>query len=159
VAAGSTYTSIATISAGGTTTATFTSIPSTYTDLVIAIGGAYSGTTYASFTFNGDGTSSNYSYTRLLGYSGGTLSDRSSGSDGFSLGSTRGTVIANVQNYSNSTTYKTMLVRENDGASAVGAYVYLWRNTAAITSIAITPKSSGTWTSGSVLTLYGIAAA
>jgi hypothetical protein len=161
MAAGTTYTPIASVTSTGQTTVSFTSIPSTYTDLVIAISGAYSGTTYADFTFNSD-TGSNYSYTRLLAYSGGLLGDRQSGAagrDGFSLGSTSATIVANILNYSNSTTYKTMLMRENADSSGVGTYVYLWRSTSPITRIDITAKNSGTFVSDSIATIYGIAAA
>lgn len=161
MAAGVTYTPIASVTSAGQATVSFTSIPSTYTDLVITVSGAYSGTTYADFTFNSD-TASNYSYTRLLAYSGGLLSDRQTGAagrDGFSLGSTSATIVASIQNYSTTTNYKTMLMRENADSSGVGAYAYLWRSTSAITRIDITAKSSGTFVSGSIVTIYGIAAA
>jgi hypothetical protein len=75
-------------------------------------------------------------------------------------------VITNIQNYSNSTTYKTILTRTNNAAGSsaqllVGAQVALWRNTAAITSITIlgdqgTPSNLAT---GSTFTLYGLKAA
>lgn len=158
MAAGATYEPIETVSASGMTTVTFSSIASSWTDLVLVITGVYSGTTYASFKFNND-SGSNYSWTRILGLGSSVFSDRDSTSDGINLGSSRGITIFNIQNYSNTTTYKTALVRENAADSHTGAYIYLWRNTAAITSISITPKSSATWASGSTLTLYGIAAA
>jgi hypothetical protein len=159
--AGKTYEPIASVTSTGQATISFTSIPSTYTDLVLVVNGAYSGTTYGSFTFNSD-TNNNYSYTRLLAYSGGLISDYNTGAagrDGFSLDTTAGSVIATIQNYANTTTFKTMLMRENNAAAGVAAYAYLWRSTAAITSIAITAKSSGTFVSGSTAVLYGIKAA
>jgi hypothetical protein len=154
-----TYEPIATTTLStATASVTFSSISGTYTDLVVVINGLYSGTTYGKFTFNSDTTASNYSYTRMLGYSGGVLSDRSGGTDGISLGSTRGTWIAHIQNYANSTTYKTVLARENAAGTGVGAYVYLWRNTAAITSVTFTGVS-GNFDSTTTFTLYGIKAA
>ena len=155
-----TYEPIATTTLGtATATVTFSSISGTYTDLVVVINGLYSGTTYGKFTFNSDTTASNYSYTRMLGYSGGTLSDRAGGTDGISMGSTsRGTWVAHINNYSNTTTYKTVLARENQDSSGVGAYVYLWRNTAAITSVTFTGVS-GNFASTTTFTLYGIASA
>lgn len=161
MAAGNTYTPIATISAGGSSTVTFSSIPSTYTDLMLIIGGALSSQGYTDFTFNGN-TASSYSYTRMLGYSGGLLSDVQTGAAGrdvFSVGTISGSVIAHILNYKNTTTYKTMMLRENNDASGVGLYTYSWLNTSAITSISIFPKSSATWITGSTLTLYGITAA
>lgn len=161
MAAGPTYTPIATVSAGGTTTVTFSSIPSSYTDLVLIIGGAYDSQGYAYFSFNND-SGSNYSYNRMLAYSGGLLADAqtsTAGDDAFSLGTSSGTIIANIQNYSNTTAYKTMLVREGYAGVATGLYTYLWRSTSAITSMQITPQSSATWSTGTTLTLYGIAAA
>jgi hypothetical protein len=52
-----------------------------------------------------------------------------------------------------------MLMRENADSSGVGAYAYLWRSTSAIERIDITAKSSGTFVSGSIATIYGITAA
>ena len=64
-----TYVPIGTNTVSGTTTnlITFSSIPSTFTDLVLIDNGKFSASdnSYA-MTFNGD-TASNYSYTYLLG--------------------------------------------------------------------------------------------
>ena len=68
-----------------------------------------------------------------------------------------GTAIINVQNYSNSTTYKTTLSRHS--TQFAGAFVGTWRNTAAITSITIINLGAGGFASGSTFTLYGITAA
>ena len=155
-----TYEPIATTTLGtATASVTFSSISGSYTDLVIVINGLYSGTTYGRFDFNSDTTYSNYSYTRLLGFSGGTvLADRAGGTDGISLGSSRGTWIAHINNYSNSTTFKTMVAKEDTAAGGTGVYVYLWRNTAAITSLTFTGVS-GNFASTTNFTLYGIKAA
>jgi hypothetical protein len=58
-------------------------------------------------------------------------------------------------NYSNTTTFKTMLNRSNVPSTGTGATVGLWRNTAAISSLTITSES-GNLQSGSTFTLYGI---
>jgi hypothetical protein len=156
----STYTPIASVTlSSAQSSVTFSGIPQTYTDLVVVVSGYYSGTTYGSFQLNGDSNSGNYSYTRLLGYSGGVLSDRAGGSDGFSLGSTQGTCIAHIQNYSNSTTYKTVLVRENAAGTGTAAYVYLWRNTNAVNSFAVFAAGGGNFASGSTFNLYGVSTA
>ncbi len=154
-----TYEPIATTTLStATASVTFSTISGAYTDLVIVINGLYSGTTYGRFNFNSDTTYSNYSYTRLLGYSGGVLADKDGGTDGISIGSSRGTWIAHINNYSNSTTYKTMLARENPAGAVTAAYVYLWRNTAAITTVTFTGVG-GNFDSTTNLTLYGIKAA
>jgi hypothetical protein len=62
----------------------------------------------------------------------------------------------NFFNYSNTTTYKTVLTRAGRNNQATEAFVGLWRNTAAITSISLT---SQTYTTDSTFTLYGIKAA
>jgi hypothetical protein len=61
-------------------------------------------------------------------------------------------------NYSNATTYKTMLSRANNGAAGVDAIANLWRSTAAISSITV-KITGGNMKAGSTFTLYGIAAA
>ena len=63
--------------------------------------------------------------------------------------------IINIQNYSNTTTYKTALVRYNNGGVIVEGIVNLWRNTAAITQIDF-GNSSANYLAGSTFTLYGI---
>jgi hypothetical protein len=65
--------------------------------------------------------------------------------------------IINIQNYSNSTTYKTVLARSNNAATGTDATVALWRSTSAITSIDYY-LNSGSWATGSTFTLYGIKA-
>ena len=63
--------------------------------------------------------------------------------------------IIQIQNYSNSTTYKTALGRS---AQQSVATVGLWRSTSAITAVKIYP-ASGNFDTGSIFTIYGIAAA
>ena len=63
-------------------------------------------------------------------------------------------------NYSNSTTYKTVISRGGNAATWVTTNVGLWRNTAAITSVKVfASDASSNMNSGSTFTLYGIAAA
>ena len=69
-----------------------------------------------------------------------------------------GTVIAQFQNYSNTTTYKTMLSRAN-AAGYVQARVNLWRSTSAINTIKISGQSGMTFNTGCTFTLYGILSA
>jgi hypothetical protein len=113
--------------------------------------------------FNGD-TSTNYSATMLYvdtsSIGGVRVSSESSANTG-ALSDEFGITTINLNNYSNTTTYKTAFSRYNSlGASyrEIGSKLNLWRSTSAITSIVVSPSSS-TFTSGSTFTLYGIAAA
>jgi hypothetical protein len=164
----STYEPIATNTLGSaTTTVTFSSIPSTYTDLIIVVNGAAaSGGNNLGIRFNTD-SGSNYSTTRMQGNGSSATSDRVSSTFiyGNSLPTTlgNGNNIIQIQNYANTTTYKTVLTRNSNPASVVGTTVGLWRGstgsaTEAITSISLSPEFSVNWVSGSTFTLYGIKA-
>ena len=167
-----TYEPIETQTLVGTSSAvTFSSISASYTDLVVVVSvNATSGAPITRIRFNSD-TGTNYSYTALSGSGTSALSTReASATNGYicvyhtipTAANTFSTMIANIQNYSNSTTYKTCISR----AATIGAPTYngteatvsLWRNTAAITSIEIAPTSS-TFAAGSTFTLYGVKAA
>ena len=164
MAAGSTYTPLATQTLGSATASiTFSSISGAYTDLVIIFnGGITSGPDDMRLEFNANTT--NYSATLLRGDGSAVISARATGETAIPWTTYLGTggagsvAIINVQNYSNTTTYKTVLSRGNVAASYVSATVGLWRNTAAITSCKLIAGSS-TFLSGSTFTLYGIAAA
>lgn len=166
MAAGSTYTPIATTTTSGSqASVTFNSF-SGYTDLILIIAakdsnGSLDGN--ANITFNSD-TGSNYSTTYLYGtgsVAGSTRVSNANNTPALVTGSTAnnfGTTIVQIMNYSNSTTYKTVLSRGNSAESVLAARVGLWRNTAAITSLTAT-AAGGSWVNGSTFTLYGIAAA
>jgi hypothetical protein len=159
--AGSTYSTIATYTASGSPTSyTFSSIPSTYTDLVLVASGT--NTSSMLVQFNGD-TGSNYSYTYLWSQSGAASGRGSNAAFCYvgEWGSTTGaTTIINFNSYASTSVNKTVMSRNSDGFTtngSVGAYISLWRNTAAINAIKIYGASS--FGTGTVLTLYGIAAA
>jgi hypothetical protein len=61
-------------------------------------------------------------------------------------------------NYSNATTYKTIINRGNTASSTVITRSGMWRSTSAITSITVNNDASN-YLAGSTFTLYGIAAA
>ena len=151
---------------------TFSSIPSTYTDLRVSIVGATSDTTADSWNlqmnFNGD-TATNYSVTRIQG-NGTTVASARNASLGFGLvgyalpgisTSVWGFSTVDIFGYSGSA-YKTALCttsQDLNGSGWVMRLVDLWRSTAAITSIAFTVGSSLNFRTGTVATLYGIKAA
>jgi hypothetical protein len=162
-----TYEPIATQTVGtAVATVSFTSIPQTYTDLVLIINGANTtGNQDATIQFNSD-TAANYSNTTLRG-NGTTASGARSSSATFiyldsqsGLTTTSGgyTNICNIMNYANTTTYKTLIARGNNAATGVDLIAGLWRSTSAITQFIVTCTTS-TFVSGSTFTLYGIKAA
>lgn len=163
-----TYETIATTTLGSNSTSVvFSSIPQTYTDLIIVFNGLNTSATAMDFEceFNSD-SGNNYSETGLQGDGSSAISFRHSNYSGAILGSIwstgRATVIGHFMNYANTTTYKTCLSRfSTPSGGLVGTTVSLWRNTSAITSINFNQPAgqSGQFVSGSTFTLYGIKAA
>jgi len=140
---------------------TFTSIPQTYTDLVLVASGTNTTSAQAlGMTFNGD-TTNNYSRTAIFGDGSNPASVRDTSVakiDVFYYGTTRGSGIVHIMNYANTTTFKSTISRSNDPASALNATVGLWRKTPeAITSITLTAVSTNI-AAGSTFSLYGIRA-
>ena len=154
-----TYDCIATTTLSTTASSVdFTSISGSYTDLIIVADALLSsGDNSVGVQFNSD-TGNNYSFTYLFGNGSTTSSGRGTSAgngDIMYISGTRSTNIVHIQNYSNTTTYKTWISRFSPSNLYAGAYVGLWRSTNAITSISLIPDSS-TFASGSTFTLYGI---
>ena len=159
-----TYESIATTTLGSSAASyTFTSIPQTYTDLVLIISykdtRAVDGTDGFLTVGNGSiDTGTNYSYTTLRGNGSAASSTRGTSTNNVYLlgsGSIVTTTIVQFMNYSNTTTYKTILARDN--SYRVAATVGVWRSTSAINQIRFSGETG--IAAGSTLTLYGIKAA
>jgi hypothetical protein len=159
--AGTTYKPIATQTLGSSSSSvTFSSIPQTYTDLVLVYNGISSASATATFQFNSD-TGSNYSNTYVLGNGSSTSSGNGTNTSSmyqFYPTTTYSSAVSHILNYSNSNVYKTVLTRSSNTANYSLANVGLWRNTSAITQIVV-GISTGTFSSGSTFTLYGIKAA
>jgi hypothetical protein len=154
----------------------FTNIPQNYTDLVLVVSlrantGQYpillmllnndSSALYSRTYLAGDGTSA--TSARQTGFSQvypgpGSVVGISDGANTFSTG------VINLMDYSNSTTFKTILSRDavppnsTGGIGATHAYVNLWRNTQPITSIAINTNNGNNYEAGSTFSLYGVGA-
>lgn len=163
-----TFEPIASTSTGSNTTSvTLSNIPQTFTDLVLIIGNALTTVNAYAFTFgvNGD-TNSNYSGTIISGNGSGASSTRYSNISNTStyftgwvsgLSTTdAGVMILNFQNYSNTTTNKTVLARSSIAAKSVEASVWLWRSSNAINQITIYSQSGSNIASGTTFALYGI---
>lgn len=153
---------------GTQATVTFSSIPATYTDLVVRVSARTDFATLGATiytTFNSD-AGTNYSFTTLFG----TGSSAGSGSavDNTYISLLGEGTSATSNTFSNAELYipsyrvaqnkpmGTFQVYENNATeNRIQAYANLWRNTAAITSISMTP-SSGNFVTGSSFYLYGI---
>jgi hypothetical protein len=159
---------------------TFSGITGSYTDLVLVATLRADAVTYNNMNFpllTMNSTTTGYSltsiYERNTGGGNTAASSRDSNAATINFGGVVTTNMASnifavwtahFMNYSNTTTYKTILNRiasasnlsNSDGLSAG---VGLWRNTAAITSITLAPSSSGNFVAGCTFTLYGIKAA
>ena len=158
-----TYKKIATSTLGSSQAdVTFSSIPATYTDLVLIsnVKLTTSGGEYIAYQLNSN-TSVVYSSTYLYGTGSsalsGRVSDEASGRFGNGGISNFEVNITNFNNYSNTTTNKTVISRSSLTGSFTLVYCSLWRNTSAINSIRLFP-STANWASGSTFTLYGIKA-
>jgi len=157
------------------TSVTFTSIPGTYTDLVIVA----SVTTNRSgniqdllqLQFNGD-TGAHYSDTFISGDGSSASSGRHTGYGAGFIGNCGGgtstsnqfsPITINIGNYANTTTYKSYINRASFSGQTVGAYTGIWKgstgsSTEAITSITIGSYTGSTILSGSTFSLYGVKA-
>jgi len=156
-----------TVGSGGASSIDFTSIPSTYTDLVVK----YSIRTtsanqidYLKCEFNGSTTS--YTERVLYGYGTTVGSASNSGSydniinGGANTASTFSNGEIYVPNYagSNYKSFSSDSVAESNTTSnnMLMLAAELWSNTSAITSIKLSDLSSGTIAQYSTATLYGI---
>lgn len=167
----STYTPLASITlTSAQSSVTFSGYDMTYTDLVL-VSSVTCATDSANqrMTVNGD-SSSLYSTTRIAGNGSTATSGRYGGLAYFLL--TGGAInppssasaqilITNFMNYSNTTTYKSILVRAGNASGStypgVEYNVELYRSTNAISSFTLSTDSAN-FNSGCTFSLYGIQA-
>jgi hypothetical protein len=170
MAAGPTYEPIATTTLGSASaTVSFTGISSSYTDLVLVISAADNAgaNVYLQMGNGSIDTGSNYSDTILTGNGTTAYSARDTSQTKIlyayegtpPTSPSFGTYIIQFMNYSNTTTYKTVLSRANSASSGVDAIVGLWRSTSAINQIQLSAQGATTYSVGSTFTLYGIKSA
>jgi hypothetical protein len=166
-----TYEPIATANGtGSSATITFSSIPATYTDLRVIIQATSPASgQYVSpgMRFNSD-SGSNYSYTVLWGDGSSAGSYRVNNQTSFYAGPSQVGVqnlnpclsVVDILNYTASMN-KTSLIEgmlDDNGSGSTERIVSLWRNTAAITTVAVISQGASFSTS-TVVTIYGIKAA
>lgn len=157
-----TYEPIATTTLTSSSGITFSSIPSTYTDLRLILTGVGPVNNYTYMQINGS-SSTLYSWTELRGNGTSATSTRQSTQTSFPIGyvNTTQPVLCQVDffNYANTSINKTCLVSsssDENGSGIVFNAVGLFRSTSAISTIATVAT---TWPSGTIATLYGIKAA
>jgi len=166
-----TYNCIATQTLGSDTAiVTFSPISQTFTDLVFVVSAAVSSASYDISAIRVNSVTTNYSKTYLEGSGSAATSGRATAEISLRAGFLPGTNYASkfssdtyhFMNYSNSTTYKTVLARCNFVDSPanfnVQAQVSLIPTTSAITQITLQTANGANLKSGSTFTLYGIKA-
>ena len=160
-----TYEPIASTTLGSAAaTHTFSSIPGTYTDLVVVHSGVGSGGTGLRLRFNSD-TGTNYSNTQLHGNGTTAASTRDSSASSIRMTydasvqtTDAGARVAHIMSYANTNVNKTVLTASARAGSGVDRIVGLWRSTSAITSVTVfTPDAD--MATGTTISLYGIKAA
>jgi hypothetical protein len=158
--------STVTVGAGGAASMDFTSIPSTYTDLLVLVSSRNSGANNNDdllMRFNGSSTS--YSNKSIYGTGTGAASNSpfttyiygGSNNGNTSTASTFSSNLLYIPNYAGSTNKSVSVegVQENNSAQAfMNIIAGLWSNTAAITSISL--SSGANFVQYSTATLYGI---
>ena len=161
-----TYIPISTQTLGSPTASiTFSSIPSTYTDLRLVFVGQASASNNLFVHYNGD-TGTNYS--RIYIYGSGTAATSGNNINfpaivpaqisGLGASSIPHFHQLDIFSYAGSTN-KTSLsqgAEDENGTGYTIASVEMWRNTAAITSITLYLPNAGNIVAGSVATLWGI---
>jgi hypothetical protein len=155
-----------TVGSGGAASIDFSSIPSTFTDLVLVSSvrtsrGAY----HESLTMTFNGASTNRTNRRLYGdgtndnSTSDTLMYGSQASGSTATASTFGSSTIYIPNYasSNNKSSSEEGVSENNATNAFAEMnANLWSNTAAINQITLTPENGGTIQEHSTAYLYGV---
>jgi hypothetical protein len=144
----------------------FTSIPSTFTDLVFvtSLRSSSAGAESENLDIRFNSSSSNFSFRMLRG-SGSAATSASEDIPFFAYipragttANTFGNAQLYIPNYSGSTnkSYSVDFVTEHNATAAWAAIVAgLWSNTAAINSVSFVP-ATGNLVAGSIISLYGI---
>jgi hypothetical protein len=160
--------STVTVGSGGAASIDFSSIPSTYTDLVLltSLRSTRTANTEDAAKMEFNGVTTGYSYRQLRGT--GSAAESYTGTSAFFL-QNQNASSSTSSTFTNSSTYipnyagsqnKSLSVdsaMENNATSAFTNLVAgLWSNTAAITSIKLTPNVGPLFAEYSTATLYGI---
>jgi hypothetical protein len=175
-AAAGDYQSIATVTvgSGGSSTVSFTSIPSTYTHLQLRVLAQTNRGTYGrdavKLNLNSD-TGNNYAWHELFGDGSSAATNAASTTNrgeaaevGTTTGGAFGAAVIDFLDYANTSKYKTvrsLFGGDHNGTIAgfggtVGLYSTLWQSTSAISTITFAPVNGTLFSQYSSFALYGI---
>lgn len=161
-----------TVGAGGAASIDFTSIPATYTDLLMKIStrSTVGGTGQDDINVTFNGSTSSYSWRNVLG-SGSSAISQNGGSSNIRMSAvspnagTASSTFSNAELYipnyagSNNKSVSIDMVSEaNQTATYMGLVAGLWSNSSAITQITLT-GASGNFAQYSTATVYGVTSA
>lgn len=146
-----------------TSSVTFSNIDQTFSDLELVINGGFTSTVQSfRFQVNGD-TGNNYSYSYLAGNGSAASTTRATSTSGINCyhvtantdTALKNNVIVHLINYSNSTNFKTLLLKgAADAEVAITAGLYRG-STSPITSLTVL-TTGGNLQAGTTFDLYGI---
>ena len=155
-----------TVGSGGASSIAFSSIPSTYTDIVVLCSLRHTGPqVFATLSLNAGG---NYSYRSLVGTGSGTPSSGAASDNLYQIwvdGSNQTSSVFSssqiyIPNYASTSAYKSISIESVTENNATGAYTgmnaALYSSNSAITSLTITPWASDTFVQHSTAYLYGV---
>lgn len=156
-----------TVGSGGAADITFSSIASTYTDLLVKVSARNTASTAIDVLISFNGTTTTYSDRILYGSGSAAGSVSDTGASGIygvlnTISTNTASTFSNcefyIPNYASSNNKSVSIDSVNEN-NATGAYSYLtaglWANSSAITSIKIAP-SSNNFAQYSTAYLYGI---
>jgi len=154
-----------TAGSGGVSSFTFSSIPSTYTDLVVKLSVRSVGTSTNAILLRLNGSTSSGTIQAVEG-TGSTAyawTDANSYAGNIPASSTTANTFASnevyIPNYAGSTNKSSSVdsVTENNATAAYASLqANLWSNTAAVTSITLAPNGSNNFAEFSTAYLYGV---
>ena len=157
-----------TVGSGGTSSIGFTGIPSTYKHLQLrGIGGASSAGQVV-MSFNGDTSSSNYSFHQIIGNGANAIADGyATGTLGGVTPSIRfgnspyfGPTVIDILDYASTIKNKTtraLLGEDSNGSGSVQLVSGCWYNSStAINKVTFTIQGGGTFNQYTSLALYGV---
>ena len=154
-----------TVGLGGASSVTFSSIASTYTDLVLKISARTTRATYTdAISLSLNGVATNQTSLYLAGNGGsvtsGTLSSfRTLATGATATSNTFGNSEFYIPNYTGSTNKSVSsdgVTEDNSSTADQWLVANLWSSTAAITSITVTDLNSALFVQYSTFTLFGV---
>ena len=151
-----TYTPLATYTVTGSSDAqvVFSSIPTTYRDLIIVFNGTASGDENLTPTFNGSGVD----FTWVQMTTGPGSNAGTNNSIGRVAGGSRTIGMLQIFDYAQTDKHKTFFVQTNVTGTERRQLVARWAQTTAINSVGLAIRTGITWSVGSTFALYGIEA-